>query len=354
MNAYLILEDGSIFQGQSFGAVGQKQGEVVFSTAMGGYASALSDPSLTGQILVCTYPLIGNYGIDVAGQKKACLEALIVKEASSDLSSFRPSISLAEYLQKEGVPGLSGIDTRSLTRLLRNKGTMRGIVAAGDVDLEQLKQAVQKVPVLDTWAAVQKKAVQEKQEIPGNKSKLTLVDLGASQNLVQAFSRLGYALEIVPPTWKAEDILALNSEAVIIGNGPGNPEDLKEVIAEAAALSKAKPIWGVGLGCQVLALALGAKTFKMRYGHRGGNHPVKDLASGTVYVTAQTHGYAVDKDSLPPALELTQVNLNDATLEAFQHKELPLLGVQYHFENGSQDSLYLFDQFAAMLEQGGK
>ena len=354
MNAYLVLEDGSIFKGQSFGAVGQKRGEVVFSTAMSGYPAALADPSLFGQILVCTYPLIGNCGLDVANQKKACLEALIVKEASSDLSSFRPSISLAAYLEKEGVLGLSGIDTRALTRILRSKGTMRGIVATGEVDLKQLQQEVQTIPALDSWAVVQAQAVKEVRKIAGTGSKLALLDLGASEGLVQVLAESGYELELVPPTWTAEAVLALNPAGVVIGNGPGNPADLQEVIATAAALSTAKPILGIGLGCQVLALAWGAKTFKMQYGHRGCNHPVKDLASGTVYVTSQTHGYGVDKASLPAALELTQFNLNDETLEAFKHKELPLMGIQYHPESGPRDSHYVFERFAAMLEQGGK
>lgn len=357
MEAVLVLEDGSIFKGKSFGATGQQWGEVIFSTAMTGYQEALTDCSFSGQILVLTYPLVGNYGInkDDFESKKSYVRGFVVREDCQYPSNFRDSYTIEEFLKQQGIIAISGIDTRALTRILRNNGTMRGIIDTIGTDPAKLLEKAKQVSHLTGQKLVSDVAIEEPFTVSGTGHKVVMLDLGAKSNIIRCLNQRNCEITIVPPSYTAKDILDLNPEAVVLSNGPGDPVDIPEVVETVKELLDKKPLFGICLGEQVIALALGAKTYKMKFGHRGANHPVKDLAKNKIYITSQNHGYCVDKDSLPKDVVCSHINVNDGTVEGFRHLILPIFAVQYHPEAspGPKDSEYLFDEFIEMIEKGG-
>ncbi len=349
MQALLVLEDGSIFKGKAFGAVGESCGEVVFNTGMTGYQEVLTDPSYCGQIVVMTYPLIGNYGInkDDFEAHKSYVRGFIVREICDKPSNWRSSAGLDEFLAREGVIGISNIDTRALTKKIRNNGTMRGIITTEKADPAELLAKVKQTPHITGQQFVPMVASKEVYTVPGSGPRVVLVDFGAKQNIVRCLSSRGCEVVVVPPSIKAGDIAALNPDGLMLSNGPGDPIDVPYAVETLRTLINKLPIFGICLGHQVLGLALGGKTFKLKFGHRGANHPVKDLTSGRVFITSQNHGFAVDADSLPQDAAVSHINLNDNTVEGIKHKTLPIISVQYHPEAapGPEDSEYLFDTF---------
>lgn len=359
MKAVLALEDGTFFWGQSFGATGEKWGEVVFNTGMTGYQEILTDPSYCGQIVVMTYPLIGNYGINREDFEapKSFVRGFIVREACDHPSNWRAGYRINDYLARSGIPGISGIDTRALTRHLRSYGTMRGIIATEEVDIEQLVDRARTCPHLSGQELVQDVSIKEPYTIDGNGSRVVLIDLGSKQNIIRKLSERDCQVIVVPHDSTPEQIGALEPDGVLLSNGPGDPIDVPVTIDTTRALIGKYPLFGICLGNQVMALSLGAKTYKMKFGHRGSNHPVKDLYSGRVYITSHNHGFSVDEASLKGLdVEVSHINLNDNTVEGIRHKHLPLFAVQYHPEAspGPQDSDYIFDQFMDMMRGEGQ
>ncbi|MEW6696022.1 MAG: glutamine-hydrolyzing carbamoyl-phosphate synthase small subunit [Bacillota bacterium] len=355
MNAYLVLEDGTVFTGKAFGATGRQWGEVVFNTGMTGYQEVLTDPSYCGQIVVMTYPLIGNYGInkDDFEAKSSFVRGFVVKEECDRPSNWRVSNKIAEFLAREGVIGISGIDTRALTRRIRNHGTMRGIISTEAVDPGELAEQAKNCPHISGQELVPTVATKEVYTVPGGGHRVVLMDFGAKANIVRCLNNRDCEVVVVPPATGAAEILALNPKGIMLSNGPGDPTDVPYAIETVRQLIGKLPLFGICLGHQIIGLAVGGKTYKLKFGHRGANHPVKDLASGRVYITSQNHGFTVDKDSLPPDMEVSHINLNDNTVEGLCHKNLPVFSVQYHPEAapGPMDSEYLFDRFLANINQ---
>ncbi|NLO97700.1 MAG: glutamine-hydrolyzing carbamoyl-phosphate synthase small subunit [Peptococcaceae bacterium] len=354
MKAALVLETGKIFIGESFGAKKEVRGEVVFYTGMTGYQELLTDPSSFGQIVCMTYPLIGNYGINQYDNQSAYMQVrgLIVKEAAEGPNHWQMKCLLAEELEAEGIPGIKGIDTRALTRHIRDYGALKGMITC---DLSHLEDAVSEIkgwqnkeqPVAEVSTPHIYSLSPLAPEAKGRYFKLVVLDFGIKNNILKALRSKGFEVTVVPYHTSAHVILSLGPDAIFLSNGPGNPKNLPESIATIKELIGRKPIFGVGLGHQLLALALGGDTYKLKFGHRGGNQPVLDLNSSKVIITSQNHSYAVAADSLEKTpLVVTHLNVNDKTVEGMRHKELPVFSVQYHPE----DSLYLFDDFAAMID----
>ncbi|HWJ03119.1 MAG TPA: glutamine-hydrolyzing carbamoyl-phosphate synthase small subunit, partial [Verrucomicrobiae bacterium] len=334
MELYLVLEDGTYFPGRSFGATGEPRGEVVFNTSMTGYQEILTDPSYCGQIVVLTYPLIGNYGAnseDFEAPKPAA-QALVVREICAVPGSWRQDESMDGFCQRSGVSGICGVDTRALTRHLRDKGTMRGIITK---DLDQgvsWSEGARREPILPA-GLVEKVTTKEPYHIPGKGPLIAVLDYGIKQNILRTAHDQGCRMAVLPATSSAEDILALKPQGLLLSNGPGDPKNVPYAIETIRSLLGKLPIFGICLGHQLLALALGADTFKLTFGHRGGNHPVQDLKTGRVYITSQNHGYAVKEETLNGLpVEITHRNLNDGTVEGIRHTELPAFSVQYHPE----------------------
>ncbi len=354
MEAILALEDGSVFKGKAFGAGGQQWGEVVFNTGMTGYQEVLTDPSYCGQIVVMTYPLIGNYGVNREDfeAKRSYVRGFVVREDCDRPSNWRVSHTIGEFLSREGVIGISGIDTRALTRILRNHGTMRGILDTTGTDSAELVKKAGCSPQLTGQELVPAVATREAFTVPGDGHRVVLIDFGAKMNIARCLNQRGCEVVVVPPDTAAGDILALNPAGIMLSNGPGDPVDVPYAIQAVQELIGKKPIFGICLGHQVMGLALGGKTYKLKFGHRGANHPVKDLVTGRVYITSQNHGFAVDADSLPGLdVSVSHVNLNDGTVEGLRHNCLPVYTVQYHPEAspGPRDSEYLFDEFLTIM-----
>jgi carbamoyl-phosphate synthase small subunit len=352
--AVLVLEDGTVFRGQSIGAATSAIGEVVFNTSMFGYQEILTDPSYAGQIVLMTYPLIGNYGINREDieSRRIQVAGFIVREACDEPSHDRAVATVSEYLIAHNVPGIAGIDTRALTRRLRSRGVMMGALAVDEgagTALERLREA-QRYDTVDFVRLVttEHPVVTNDQAGPH----VVIVDLGVKFNIQRSLRALGCRLTVVPAATPADEILALRPAGVVLSPGPGDPMQLDPIVREVRALLGRAPILGICLGHQLLARALGAKTFKLKFGHRGGNHPVKDLVTGRVTITAQNHGYAVDPDTLRNGAEVSQINLNDLTVEGLTHRELPLLSIQYHAEAspGPWDNRETFDRFVALIE----
>ncbi|KJS17593.1 MAG: carbamoyl phosphate synthase small subunit [Peptococcaceae bacterium BRH_c4b] len=354
MDAILALEDGSVFKGKAFGAGGQQWGEVVFNTGMTGYQEVLTDPSYCGQIVVMTYPLIGNYGVNREDfeAKRSYVRGFVVREECDRPSNWRVSHTIGEFLSREGVIGISGIDTRALTRILRNHGTMRGILDTTGADPTELVEKARCSPQLTGQELVPAVATREAFTVPGDGHRVVLIDFGAKMNIARCLNQRGCEVVVVPPDTTAGDILALNPAGIMLSNGPGDPVDVPYAIQAVRELIGKKPIFGICLGHQVMGLALGGKTYKLKFGHRGANHPVKDLVTGRVYITSQNHGFAVDADSLQGLdVSVSHVNLNDGTVEGLRHNCLPVYTVQYHPEAspGPRDSEYLFDEFMTIM-----
>jgi carbamoyl-phosphate synthase small subunit len=356
MKAVLVLEDGTVFEGKSFGAEAENFGEVVFNTGMTGYQEILTDPSYYGQIVTMTYPLIGNYGInpDDFESRKSFVRGFVVREFCEIPSNWRSEKSIDQYLKEHNIPAIWGIDTRALTRRLRNYGTMGGVIAAGDnPDLEALKKEISGHHEIIRIDQVPQVTIDKSFTMPNNGHRIVLMDFGAKLNIAKSLHNLGCEVIVVPAQAKAEEIMSMKPDAFMLSNGPGDPENVEFAIDTVRELIGKKPMFGICLGHQIIALALGGSTYKLKFGHRGSNHPVKDLASGRVHITSQNHGYAVKTDSLPKDVAVSHINLNDETVEGLKHKSLPLFSVQYHPEGapGPQDSEYLFDQFMDMINQ---
>ena len=344
MKANLILENGVVFKGKAFGYLKDSVGEVVFTTGMTGYQEVLTDPSYYGQIVTMTYPLIGNYGINLDDNESALpnVKGFIVREKCNFPNNFRCEIELDDYLKQNKIIGLEGIDTRALTKILRNYGTMKGIITLESDSLEQVED---KLKAFSNREAVSIVSTKEAYEISGEGKHVAIIDFGIKANIIRNFKRRGCKITVFPMSATAEEILEVNPDLVFLSNGPGDPEDLQEVINNIKKLVGIKPIVGICLGHQLLALTLGGKTSKLKFGHRGCNHPVKDLERNRVYITSQNHGYVVSE--LPKDVVATHINMNDETIEGMKHSTLPIYSVQFHPEAaaGPKDSEYIFDRF---------
>lgn len=351
MKAILALEDGTIFEGASFGSTGEQTGEVVFNTSMTGYQEILTDPSYKGQIVTMTYPLIGNYGINPEDfeSEKPHLSGFVVREASRIVSNWRANMSLNEFLKKHKIIGIEGIDTRALTLHIRSVGAMKGVISTRDLDPSSLIKKAKESRGLVGVDLV--KEVSCKKLYTWNKKgkyKVVLIDCGAKYNIMRDLAARGCQITVVPAKTSAKKILSLKPDGVMLSNGPGDPAAVTYVIETVGKLIGKVPLFGICLGHQMLGLALGGKTYKLKFGHRGANQPVMDLRTRKVEITSQNHGFCVDMEGLNnKEVELTHINLNDQTLEGLRHKKHPLFSVQYHPEAsaGPRDSKYLFDEF---------
>lgn len=369
----LALEDGTVFTGSSIGAAGEVDGEVCFNTSMTGYQEILTDPSYRGQIVTMTYPQIGNYGVNAEDVEShgPKLAGFVVREHSRTESNFRSEQSLSEYLKAHNVVAIESIDTRALVRKIRSAGAMRGVLSTIDLDDASLVAKAKASPGLVGRDLVQEVTPNEtfvwseplsqwtrldgqQQASEADGPHVVALDFGMKWNIPRHLVGMGCRVTIVPGTTSAEEIMALDPDGVFLSNGPGDPEPVEYAINTVRELLGQKPIFGICLGHQLLSLACGAKTFKMRFGHRGGNQPVQDLTTGKVEITSQNHGFAVDADSLPEDLEVTHLSLNDQTVEGVRHKSVPAFSVQYHPEAsaGPHDSHYLFDAFAEAMQAG--
>jgi carbamoyl-phosphate synthase small subunit len=351
--ALLVLEDGTSFTGRAFGAAARSHGEVVFSTAMTGYQEMLTDPSFAGQVLVLTYPLAGNYGIngEDVESKRVQARALVVHEACGLPSHWRSEMTLHEYLLSEGVPGIAGIDTRALTRRLRTAGVMMGVVTT-DETVEEALARLRSAARYDDTDLVQEVSTGEPYRWSDEGARhIVVVDSGVKYNIMRILAGRGCRVTALPSHAAAEQILALAPDGVLFSPGPGDPAFLDYQVATVRSLIGKTPILGICLGHQVLGRAFGAKTFKLKFGHRGANHPVKDLATGRIHITAQNHGYAVDPNGLSADIEVAQVHLNDGTCEGLRHRSEPVISIQYHSEAspGPLDNVYVFDRFLEMI-----
>jgi carbamoyl-phosphate synthase small subunit len=372
MQAILALEDGRIFRGDGYGARGECSGEVVFNTSLTGYQEIFTDPSYAGQIVVLTNPQIGNYGTNQADAEasRPYIEGLIVREFSTVSSNWRSEQVADEYLERYGVPVLAEIDTRALVRHLRNNGVMRGVISTVETDTDVLvakARALRRMDGTDLASVVSTKQPYEwkqRAEDPLNPGEaeaqqdctlhVVAYDYGIKQNILHMLGAQGCRVTVVPARTTAEDVLAMAPDGVFLSNGPGDPEPLTYATEAIRKLAGKTPVFGICLGHQLVGAALGGRTFKLKFGHHGGNHPVKRLSTGRVEITSQNHNYAVDPDSLNGnEVELTHINLNDQTLEGLRHRTMPLLSVQYHPEAspGPHDSHYLFGEFRKMMDE---
>jgi carbamoyl-phosphate synthase small subunit len=399
--AILVLEDGTFYEGRSFGSETFAYGEVVFNTSMTGYQEMLTDPSYAGQILVLTYPLIGNYGINDRNHESARIQVrgFVVREQCDFPSHWQAKRTLDDFLTGSGVPGIHGVDTRALTRQLRYHGVMMGAIGT-DQSPEEILARLRRLPRYDNVDFVREvstkapyqwestgdgpdEAVAERvqgivpaeglgvspnlsilppslgarglkehpEAIPGDRPHIVVVDCGVKYNILRILRRRGCMVTAVPCTYSDQQILDLEPDGVLFSPGPGDPALLGHIVDTVRKLAGVKPLMGICLGEQLIGQAFGARTFKLKFGHRGGNHPVRDVKTGRVYIAAQNHGYAVDADTLKGGLEVSHINLNDGTVEGLRHRELPVMSIQYHSEAspGPLDNLYLFDEFLAMV-----
>nr|WP_276926062.1 glutamine-hydrolyzing carbamoyl-phosphate synthase small subunit [Faecalibaculum rodentium] len=357
MERLLILEDGSVYRGQGFGSDDLKTGELVFNTSMTGYQEILTDNSYCGQIVMMTYPLIGNYGInrDDYESIEPAVFGFVTRDLCQSPNNWRSQETLDDFLKAHNIPGIYDVDTRAITRKLRNKGTMLAMLANPDTDIEAAVRQLQETDYLhDQVARVSSSKIFP---IPNRGHKVVLMDFGAKLGIVRELSRRGCDLIVVPWDTDAQTILSYHPDGVMLSNGPGDPEDVPQAIETIRQLMGKTVIFGICLGHQLISLACGAKTYKLKFGHRGANHPVVDLETGKVDITSQNHGFAVDIDSLADTeLELTHKALNDGSCEGVRHKELPVFSVQFHPEAsaGPEDTAYLFDKFVAMMDKEGR
>ncbi len=354
MKAFLILEDGTVFEGTSIGAKKDVISEIVFNTSMTGYEEVLTDPSYAGQAVVMTYPLIGNYGVNEEDMEsgRPWPDGYIVRELSRSYSNFRAQGSIQDFLLKYDIPGICGIDTRALTKILREKGTMNGMITTNP-DIHP-QDVLDQIHAYNTGNVVDKVTCKEKYVLPGDGKKVALMDFGAKRNIARNLVKRGCRVTVYPAHTSAEEILADNPDGIMLSNGPGDPKECTDIIEELKKLAASDvPIFAICLGHQLMALANGADTHKLKYGHRGGNHPVKDLQTGKVYISSQNHGYVVDTDNMDPEVaEPAFVNVNDGTNEGLRYKKKNIYTVQFHPEAspGPRDSGFLFDRFLKMME----
>ena len=365
----IALEDGTIFEGTSFGALGEKTGEVVFNTSMTGYQEILTDPSYKGQIVTMTYPLIGNYGVneDDVESMKPHVEGFIIREYSSIQSNWRAQGNLGQFLKDHGIIGIEGVDTRALTKHIRTAGAMKAIISTADMNKDRLIEKAKASPGLIGRDLVKEVTCLTpypwKSRFPASsrspftsrhhRYRVVAVDFGIKHHILRLLESLGCDITVVPASTTADEILSAYPNGIVLSNGPGDPEGVPYAIETARDLIGQKPILGICLGHQILGLALGGRTYKLKFGHHGANHPVKDLTKGKVSITAQNHGFCVDINALrQKEIEATLVNLNDQTLEGMRHRELPISSIQFHPEAspGPHDALYLFEDFMKMME----
>lgn len=352
MKAILVLEDGSYFIGKSFGAKGDGFGEIVFNTCMTGYQEILTDPSYNGQIVTMTYPLIGNYGFNNIDKEssKPHVEGFIVREGCDDPSNWRCSMGAEEYLTRHGIVGIKGIDTRALTKHIRNAGSMYGIISTECFDIDkQINNIKEKALIKREF--VKEVSTKNMYKIEGKGKKVAVIDFGIKKNILRHLKNRECDIYVFPCDSLAEDILSINPDGILLSNGPGDPKDLTNALDNIKKLIGKKPIMGICLGHQLLGTSLGGNTYKLKFGHHGGNHPVKDLITGRIYITSQNHSYALE-ENISNEVEITHINVNDGTIEGFRHKKYPILSIQYHPEAapGPQDSAYVFDEFIKMME----
>lgn len=356
--ALLVLEDGRTFEGRSFGADGEAFGEIVFNTSMSGYQEILTDPSYAGQIVAMTYPLIGNYGVNEEDveSRRAWVEGFVVKEASRIVSNFRATSSLQDYLKKNGIIGIEHIDTRSLVRHIRDKGAMRAALSTVDLDEASLLKKVLDTPAMENRELASSVTVAEGYSFPPDgeaKYHIVAYDFGLKTNSLREFARFGCKVTVVPAETTADEVMALQPDGIFLSNGPGDPASMTKVVGEIKKLTASEtPMFGICLGHQLMGEAFGGSTYKLKFGHRGGNQPIKDLTTGRIEIASHNHGFAVKAESLPADVEVTHVNLNDETVAGLRHKTLPVFSVQYHPESapGPHDSEYLFERFVALME----
>jgi len=376
MKALLALEDGRTFPCRSFTGPGEAGGEVVFNTSMTGYQEVLTDPSYSGQMVTMTYPLVGNYGVNPEDVESARIQvaAFLVKEYQPFPSNFRSTQSLADYLGSQGVLGVEGLDTRALTRHIRNGGAMRAIISTADLDAESLTRRAHAIPSMEgldlardvttetayRWQDGRPEFLASDDTLDAriwrqreNRPSVVAIDFGLKYNIARCLEKAGFEVVVVPAATDPATIMALAPDGLFLSNGPGDPEPVTYGIETTRELLGRLPIFGICLGNQILGLALGGRTYKLKFGHRGANQPVKNLATGKVEITSQNHGFAVDMKSLSTDdVEVTHINLNDNTVEGIRHRRLPAFAVQYHPEAspGPHDAAYLFDQFRAMMK----
>jgi carbamoyl-phosphate synthase small subunit len=371
MKALLALEDGATFEGNGFGANGETYGEVVFNTSITGYQEILTDPSYNGQIVIMTYPEIGNYGINLEDveSRRPFVRGFVVKEYWPSPSNWRSYESLGSYLLRYGIVGIEGIDTRELTKRIRTQGAQRGVISTIDLDPESLLKKVRLSPSIlgidlatevsctepYMWQSGSEpwRPIYDKKQGHEKRFKVVAYDFGIKQNIPRRLVDIGCEVWVVPSRTAPHEVLSMNPDGIVLSNGPGDPVGVSYAVESIRTLIGKKPIFGICLGHQVIGLALGGKTYKLKFGHRGANQPVKNLLTGRVEITSQNHGFAVDANSLGTNVEITHINLNDNTVEGLRHKEYPLFSVQYHPEAspGPHDSAYLFHEFLRLMEE---
>ncbi len=369
MKALIGLEDGTVLSGQSFTGNGEAVGEIVFNTGMSGYQEVLTDPSYAGQLVTMTYPLIGNYGINGEDMESAAIHprAFLMREYQPFPSNYRATGTLEGFLREFDILGITGVDTRRLTRIIRTRGAMKAVISTTDLDGASLCRRAAEWPGLVGRDMVREVTAARPYRwtddgpVPGcgftaddgDKIRVVAYDFGAKYNQFRILTGRGCAVQVVPATTPADEILALRPDGIFLSNGPGDPAGVAGVVDNVRALLGKKPIFGICLGHQILGLAYGGSTYKLKFGHRGGNQPVKDLATGRVEITSQNHGFCVDPDSLPADVEVTHINLNDGSLEGMRHTGVPAFSVQYHPEHapGPRDAEYLFDRFVDLIRE---